>query len=333
MERRRSGHGRDTGGHDTEKAESVETAGTAGTAEPVETVLSELYSAPPGEFVPRREERAAAARTAGRKEDARRIHAARRPTLAAWAANLLTRSRPEEARRFLELGQALREAHRSLDAEGLKELSAQRRRIVAALSWQAAELASEAGHRLSPAAQREVESTLRAVLADSGAADEWAAGRLAVSLVPPSEFPADSALGAAPAAAEPRGPAPRPKSSRRASAAGDELAERRGRRREELARARQQAERAERRLRDGQAAKAEAEVSLRRAEQRRDRARETVNSAEERLRTAHEELGRVEREHREAAERGRGAAEEVTAAEQESRTASRRVDRLASRVG
>ncbi len=57
MERRRSGHGRDTGGHDTEKAESVETAETVETvetAETVETVLSELYSAPPGEFVPRR---------------------------------------------------------------------------------------------------------------------------------------------------------------------------------------------------------------------------------------------------------------------------------------
>ncbi|NEB19294.1 hypothetical protein G3I46_22785, partial [Streptomyces coelicoflavus] len=146
------------------------TGGRDAEAEAVERVLDELYGTPPSAFVARREERAAAARTDGRKEDARRIHAARRPTLAAWAANLLARSRPEETRRFLELGQALREAHRTLDAAGLKELSAQRRRIVAALSRQAAQLAGEAGQRLSQAAQREVESTLRAVLADPDAA-------------------------------------------------------------------------------------------------------------------------------------------------------------------
>ncbi|MYS56876.1 hypothetical protein GTW46_43670, partial [Streptomyces sp. SID6013] len=162
-------------------------------AETVEEVLDELFTTPPPAFVARREERAAAARTAGRKEDARRIHTARRPTLAAWAANLLAHSRPEETRRFLELGQALRQAHRTLDPAGLKELSAQRRRVVAALSRQAAQLAGEAGHRLSQAAQREVESTLRAVLADPDAADAWARGRLEVSLTPPSAFPSGSA--------------------------------------------------------------------------------------------------------------------------------------------
>ncbi len=168
----------------------------------VEEVLDELYAMPPSGFVSHREERAAAARTAGRKEDARRIHAARRPTLAAWAANLLARSRPEETRRFLELGQALREAHRTLDAAGLRELSAQRRHIVSVLSGQAARLAGEAGQRLSQAARREVESTLRAVLADPDAADRWAGARLVVSLTPPSDFTAD----VAPAEAAPRAP-------------------------------------------------------------------------------------------------------------------------------
>ncbi|NEC29228.1 hypothetical protein G3I20_22260, partial [Streptomyces sp. SID8111] len=99
----------------------------SGTAADVEEMLDELYVLPPPEFVPRREELAAAARTAGRADDAKRLRAARRPPLAAWAANLLRRSRPEEAERFLELGQALREAYTGLDAGGMKELSAQRR--------------------------------------------------------------------------------------------------------------------------------------------------------------------------------------------------------------
>ncbi|MFC8569640.1 hypothetical protein ACFUIW_28190 [Streptomyces sp. NPDC057245] len=307
------GTGRETGGHGTESAESV---------------LDELYSTPPGDFVPRREERAAAARTAGRKEDARRIHAARRPTLAAWAANLLAHSRPEEARRFLELGQSLREAHRTLDAAELRELSAQRRRVVSALTQQAAQLAGEAGHRLSQSAQREVESTLRAVLADARAADEWAAGRLAASLAPPSEFPPDTA----PFAAAPRGPAPRPKPARRTAGTGDELAERRRRRQEELARAEEQAERAARRLRDGRAKRSAADASLRRADEERERARAAVNTAEEQLRTAHADLDRAERQHRAAEEQVHRAGEEVTGAEREARTASRRVDRLNSRT-
>ncbi|NEC27281.1 hypothetical protein G3I20_12090, partial [Streptomyces sp. SID8111] len=107
----------------------------------------------------------------------KRLRAARRPPLAAWAANLLRRSRPEEAERFLELGQALREAYTGLDAGGMKELSAQRRRLVGQLSRQAAGLAREAGHPLSDAVQRDVETTLDAVLTDPEAADAWATGR------------------------------------------------------------------------------------------------------------------------------------------------------------
>ncbi|MGW7571732.1 hypothetical protein ACWGJV_36370 [Streptomyces tendae] len=296
----------------------------------VEQVLDELYATPPSAFVSRREERAAAARTAGRKEDARRIHAACRPTLAAWAANLLTRSRAEETRRFLELGQALREAHRTLDATGLKELSAQRRRIVAALSRQAAQLAGEAGQRLSPAAQREVESTLRAVLADPGAADRWAEGRLEVALTPPSDFPS----GTAPAEPARTEPGPRPPKSRGTASgtrAKDELAERRRKRREELDRAEQEAERAARQLRDARAEQADAQESLRRSDDELGRVRETVATAEERLRAAHEDLDRAERERREAEERGRTAADALAGAERDARASARRVDRLTGR--
>jgi len=316
---RKGGRRRDTGGPD---------------AGGVEQVLDELYGTPPSAFVPHREERAAAARTAGRKEDARRIHAARRPTLAAWAANLLTRSRPEETRRFLELGQALREAHRTLDAAGLKELSAQRRRIVAALSRQAAQLAGEAGHRLSQTAQREVESTLRAVLADPDAADQWAGGRLEVSLTPPADFPSGTAPAEPARTAEPE-PAPRPKSPRTASGtrAKDELAERRRRRQEELERAEREAERAAGHLRDARAEQTGAQESLHRADDELDRIRETVAAAEEKLRETRDDLDRAERERRAARERHRTAADAVAGAEREARASALRLDRLAGRDG
>ncbi|MFD8178102.1 hypothetical protein [Streptomyces sp. NPDC059709] len=317
---RKGGRRGEAGGHD---------------AETVEEVLDELYTTSPAAFVARREERAAAARTAGRKEDARRIHAARRPTLAAWAANLLARARPEETRRFLELGQALRQAHRTLDPAGLKELSAQRRGIVAALSRQAAQLAGEAGHRLSQAAQREVESTLRAVLADPEAADAWAQGRLEVSLTPPSVFPSGTAATEPSGAAPEPEPAPRPKSTRATSRtrAKDELAERRRKRQEELARAEREADRAERHLRDARAEQAEAQESLRAADDELARVRETVAAAEERLRAAHEDRDRVERNRRKAEERDRTAAHTVAEAEREARASTRKVVRLGGRAG
>ncbi|MFC7815644.1 hypothetical protein ACFUTR_13500 [Streptomyces sp. NPDC057367] len=309
---REGGHRREGGDHD---------------AEPVESVLDELYTAPPSGFVALREEHAKAARTAGRKEDARRIHAARRPTLAAWAANLLARSRPEESRRFLDLGQALREAYRTLDADGLKELSAQRRSIVSALSRQAALLAREAGHRLSEAAQREVESTLQAVLTDPDAAARWAGGRLEGSLTPPSEFPPDTV---------PAEPAPRERPSRaRTPAAGrakDELAERRRKRQQDVARAEQAAEQAERQLRDRRAEHADADSALRRTGDELDRAREEVSSAERRLRQARQRLERAERERRESQEREHSAADALDRAAHEAREAARQADRLAGRV-
>ncbi|MFE0811860.1 hypothetical protein ACFW4M_31735 [Streptomyces sp. NPDC058794] len=306
------GHRREGGDHETESVESV---------------LDELYTTPPSDFVARREEHAKAARTAGRKEDARRIHAARRPTLAAWAANLLARSRPQESRRFLDLGQALREAYRTLDADGLKDLSAQRRSVVSALSRQAVRLAREAGHRLSEAAQREVESTLQAVLADPDAAARWAGGRLEGALTPPSEFPSDTV---------PAEPAPPERSSRTktpsAGRAKDELAERRRRRRQDLTRAEQKAERAGRQVRDRRAEHADADSALRHTGDELDRAREEVSAAERRLRQAQQRLERAERERRESQERERAAADALDRAEHEAREAARHVDRLAGRV-
>ncbi|MBA8979986.1 hypothetical protein BJ962_006570 [Streptomyces aureorectus] len=289
----------------------------------VEAALDELYALPPSDFVARREERAAAARTAGRTEDARRIRAARRPTLAAWAANLLRRSRPDEAERFLELGRALREAYATLDPEGLKELSAQRRRIVSELSRQAAALAREAGHPLSDAVQRDVETTLRAVLADPDAAEVWAGGRLESTLTPPSEF---AATAPGPARKEPRAPARAPSAPPRGK---DELAQRRAERQQRLALAQEAAREAEVRLRDRRTEQERADADLEAARERHREAQEQVTAVEDRLRQARAELERAERERTEAQERGRAAAGARARAEREAREAARQAERAA----
>lgn len=306
-----------------------------GGGDDVEAVLDELYALPPSEFVARREERAAAARTARRAGDARRIHAARRPTLAAWAVNLLRRSLPDEAERFLELGRALREAQATLDASGLRELSAQRRRIVSELSRQAAGLARESGHPLSDAVRRDVETTLRAVLADPEAAEVWATGRVESALAPPSGFPAggDTATApagrTAPARKKERTPARTPSAPARKQ---DELAQRRAERQERLARAREAARAAEERLRDRRAEQEEADVSLRRARERRAGAEERASALEEQLRQERAEMEQARREEREAEKRQRSAADAADRARRAADDAAKEAERAGKGV-
>ncbi|MEU4006902.1 hypothetical protein AB0H30_00210 [Streptomyces pseudogriseolus] len=298
----------------------------------VEAVLDELYALPPSDFVARREERAARARTQRRAQDARRIHAARRPTLAGWAANLLRRSRPDEARRFLELGRALREAYATLDPGGLKELSAQRRRIVSEMSRQAAALAREAGHPLSDTVLRDVETTLRAVLADPEAAAVWEAGRVEGVLTPPSEFGAE-AVAAAPARREPPMPARTPRgdtAAKKDTAAArrkDAAAERRRAELEErAARAREELRAAEARLGERRAAREEAAAALEEAGEREREARERVAALEEQLDRARTEQERARSGLGEARERDRTAAQDLAGAEREAAAAARRAD-------
>ncbi|GGN80963.1 hypothetical protein GCM10011579_067060 [Streptomyces albiflavescens] len=70
---------------------------------------------PPEDFTAARDARAAAARSAGDRALAEKIHTLRRPSSSAWAANLLVRGRPDEIEPMLQLGKALRQAHHDLD--------------------------------------------------------------------------------------------------------------------------------------------------------------------------------------------------------------------------
>ncbi len=285
-----------------------------------EAALDELYAAPPSGFVARRGELVAALKEAGDAAGARTVRGARRPTLAAFAANLLVRSRPEETARFLDLGRALREAHGTLDPERLRELSRQQWRVIGALSAEAAQLAEESGQRLSDTVRREVESTLRAVLADPDAADRWAAGRLDTALVPPADLSAFA--NAAPPA--PRSRAAKKsaqKSAKKKPAEKDELAERRRIRQERLDRAREEAAAAERTARERGEEHTAAETALAEARERRDQARQVRDAAERRAAEAREALAEADRAHESAEHHERATAEALTRATEAARTA------------
>ncbi|MEE1820004.1 hypothetical protein PUR59_33945 [Streptomyces sp. SP18ES09] len=261
----------------------------------VERITEELYGLKPGDFVAARDGYVAEARAAKDPTAAKAIAALRRPATAAWAANRLARERPREAERFLALGETLREAHRTLDAERLRAASREQHQLVAALARTAAELAGEAGQPVSDTAVREIEQTLHGVLAHGDVADRWAKGRLVKVPEAAVGFPAiDPDAGPPPPARAAPRPARNPDLAKARAAAGEAAAE--------VARCEREFDSAER-SRQAAAAKAEEaaervtrlETDLAEARRNRTEAEGTASRAATALTTAERALARSRR--------------------------------------
>ncbi|TDC81741.1 hypothetical protein E1193_13925 [Micromonospora sp. KC606] len=149
-------------------------------AAPPSDVVQRLYRTPPEKFVAARDAAVAEARRAGDTVTARRIARLKRPTVAAWLVNLLALERPELVADLTQLAEALRTAQRDLKGPKLRELSAQRRAVVAALLTEVRRIAARTPG--APPAARlplaEVESTLNAALADTEVAEQVRTGQL-----------------------------------------------------------------------------------------------------------------------------------------------------------
>jgi len=300
----------------------------------VREAAAELYSGDPAGFIQRRGDLAAQARASGDAAAAKAISGLRKPTRSAWAVNRLMREDPDVPTRLSALGAGLRAAEGALDGRKLRQLSQDRRELIAALTRQAL---AAAGARDAPAAfQEEVAATLSAAVADPQVAAELREG----SLVRPVQR---SGFGfAVPAGDEPPDPAGngdtppsavRPKRSaagRRRPGPGAGQQERAERQRAE----RERAERAERE-------RAEQE----RAEQKRQRqaaaaAEKAVRAADQGVsaaRAAEEERAdavlRMERQLADAQDRLAEAKQRSRAAVAGLRDARRALDRLRKRAG
>lgn len=232
----------------------------------LDAAAAELLSLPPADFTRARNERVAAETGAL----ARGIRGLRKPTVAAWAVNLL--SHDAAFREALELAGALREAQDDLDAAELARLGKQRRALVAALARRAADLARDADVTLAAGARDEVERTVNAAIVDPVAGAVVAAGRLLRPLDPGAVTPDDLAervAGSVPGAIEPP------------AAARDDLAERRARRE------------AEKRRREAERAASEARRELARVEGKTATAREKADRLHERVDDLRRDLARV----------------------------------------
>jgi hypothetical protein len=137
-----------------------------------------LYGLHPDAFVPARDDAVAEARQAGDRDLARAVARLRRPTRAAWLANLLARERPDQLEGLLALAGDLASAQRTLDGNALRALSAQRNRLVTAMAREGGRLAAQAGDSATESVVRDLAGILDAALADPAVADEVRSGRL-----------------------------------------------------------------------------------------------------------------------------------------------------------
>ncbi len=261
----------------------------------LDEIATELYALTPAEFTAARNARAAASDPAL----AKRVKALRKPSVAAWAVNLLARD--GQLADAIELSAALREAQDDLDAAELSRLGAQRRQLVAALAKQAVGLASDAGVALSAGARDEVEKTVNAAVMDAAAAAAVLTARLVTTLEAGDIDPA--ALAEAVGGSLPGAVAPAPR---------DDLAERRARRAAEKAarEAERLANEAERELARVEARRAKAQERVDHVRERIDDLRRDLAALEADAAVAEQKLGTIEAERRDAVSRARTAQEE-----------------------
>jgi hypothetical protein len=137
-----------------------------------------LYGLPLGEFTKARNELAKEVRAGGDREQAEQIAGLPKPSLVAWALNMLPRLRSDELRQLLEAG----EEAEGVQARALRggEDGARLREVVGELRRSARRLAGEAGEILVKDGHAAREETLLRVAAALEAAAVTAEGREAL---------------------------------------------------------------------------------------------------------------------------------------------------------
>jgi hypothetical protein len=262
----------------------------------LDPVADELYALPRDEFTAARNAAAKRARQSGDKELAEQIQALRRPSTAAWLANLLSREHPDEVRALVDLGDGLRAAQDKLEGEALRRLSQQRHEVVHGLVQQARALARSAGHPASDAVTRELEDTFTAAVNSSAAAEAVASGRLTSGLDPAEAGGLPDTISAAPPAEQ----------------HGDADPSREERLRRDLEEARSTAadaetarDKAERELADAERAADDAAGALRELRSRIEAAEQAEHDTRRRARAAQREVEVADRAAREAQRRVR----------------------------
>ena len=147
----------------------------------IDTVIDELYSLAPADFVSHRSAYVTRFKKAGDKSGATRIGGLRKPTVVAWLVNTLARQDESAVAELFDLGAELERAQQRGDGHRLRELSTARSASIRALTDRAVALGRERGVTVGDNAAREVSNTLNAAMADPEIRDRVRAGRTVVA--------------------------------------------------------------------------------------------------------------------------------------------------------
>ncbi|KGN42158.1 hypothetical protein [Knoellia aerolata] len=150
--------------------------------EAVAAAAAALYAVPQTEFIPTRKALAATAKSSAGPAAAKAVLALRKPTLTAWAMNLVPRAGDGSLADVLGLGARMRAAQSTLDTATLTSVRGERDATLTAYVEAVATAAEAEGVELSPAAREEVRASAIAALADETAARALASGQLTRSL-------------------------------------------------------------------------------------------------------------------------------------------------------
>jgi hypothetical protein len=238
----------------------------------VEREIDELFDLSLDEFTAARNELAKRLKRDGDAETAEQVRSLPKPSVAAWAVNQLARREPEAVRSLLNVAARLRNAQeRSLKgeraADELRAAQAEEREIIRGLARKAETVLRDGGRPASGTTLERVSSLLRAAPVDEPGRTMLREGRLTGD-VEISGFDAFAGLKL-----------PQKGRGRRAAGAGDDLAERRRRKREEERRRKQ----LEKRVRE---LESRADTAERDAERASKAADEAAAVAQERRRQA-----------------------------------------------
>ena len=262
--------------------------------------IDRLYGLPPEAFVDGREALARRLRAERRRDEAKEVHALRKPSRAAWAINHVAREEPQLAAEAVAAGDALREAQLALAGSGgpdaLRAAASAQRAAVDRFSQAARETLAGGGLSGEDLLGR-IGETLLAAATDPDLAERVGAGRVvkeqapvgfgALAAGPGPLVPATSKRGKSAARSKDRPDA-------RAARAADEEA----RRRTEAAREEEEHRRAESqaRVRDARAGEARAHEEAAQLEAALDKARGRGTKARDALDRAQRKVDEAERE-------------------------------------
>ena len=236
----------------------------------------DLYGLPLERFIAERNALAKELRAEGCRDDAARVAAMRKPSLAAWAVNQLVRTQRRAVTALFDAGDALARAQSDLltgrgEARALREAGQRERASVTKLVEAASGLLTSEGHELSPSILERVSETLHAAALDEHARAEAEDGCLHRELrhvglgadrAVPSAAPRRSSAGKP----RPSGKAAASDTERRFAQAGRERTAHLEAARRAEAQARRIAERAQRALKSAQQRRDDAGQSLAKAE-------------------------------------------------------------------